>query len=151
MALRQYGYVTAVIGDTAKIRVDRQSACGGNCGACHGCPSGAVLIEQKNDPGRPFFIGERVILVMPFRSFFSGLLQSYGTLAVSLFGGAVLGYLIGRTEGSCVLGGFLGLLIGGAVMTLLQKKRFLPVRVLREEAENSASSYFDKGKDTKHL
>ena len=109
------------------------------------------MIEQKNDPGRPFFIGERVILVMPFRSFFSGLLQSYGTLAVSLFGGAVLGYLIGRTEGGCVLGGFLGLLIGGAVMTLLQKKRFLPVRVLREEAENSASSYFDKGKDTKHL
>ena len=151
MALRQYGYVTAVIGDTAKIRVDRQSACGGNCGACHGCSSGAVLIEQKNDPGHPFFIGERVILVMPFRSFFSGLLQSYGTLAVSLFGGAVLGYLIGRTEGGCVLGGFLGLLIGGAVMTLLQKKRFLPVRVLREEAENSASSYFDKGKDTKHL
>lgn len=151
MALRQYGYVTAVVGDTVKIRVDRQSACGGNCGACHGCPSDAVLIEQKNDPDRPFSVGERVILVMPSRSFFSGLLQSYGALAVSLFGGAILGYLIGRTEGGCVLGGFLGLLIGGAVMTLLQKKKVLPVRVLRDEAMQGVSSYFDKGKDTGHL
>ena len=43
--MEQTGYVTKVSDDRIKVRVIRESSCGGNCVSCKGCPSGIQLIE----------------------------------------------------------------------------------------------------------
>ena len=43
--MEQTGYVTKVSDGRIKVRVIRESSCGGNCVSCKGCPSGIQLIE----------------------------------------------------------------------------------------------------------
>lgn len=122
MAMEQVGYVAELCGDFVKVRVDRESACGGNCAGCHGCPQNAVLISCNNDLKNPFELGEKVRIVMPTGTFFSGMLKSYGVLVLAVLLGAVLGFSCTHLEGVSVLGAFLGLLIGGGWTTFYSRR-----------------------------
>lgn len=123
MAMEQIGFVAEVGKDEVKIRVERQSACGGNCAGCHGCPSNAVLISYPNDPQNPFSLGERVTVVMSTKNFFGGIMQSYGILILFMLAGAIGGYVWSEREGIAVLGGFLGLGIGGILVSFLGRRK----------------------------
>lgn len=133
MAMEQIGYVVGIENGRAKIRVDRQSACGGNCSGCHGCMQEAVFVYQEDDPTSPFQVGERVRLVMQTGSFFSGIFQSYGFMILTFFVGAILGYRISNREIVSVAGGFLGLLLGGALVHFCFKKKQPKMSVIRME------------------
>ena len=39
------GFVVEVGEKLVKVRIERQSACGGNCAGCLGCPANAKIIE----------------------------------------------------------------------------------------------------------
>ncbi len=116
--MKQIGYVVQVEEDV-KIRVARESACGGNCGACHGCPSGAVFITYPNDKSNPFEIGEQVVIEMSSSNFLKGTFGSYGIMTICMLLGAILGYVVTKQEIISVLGGFLGLIFGAVFMRLM--------------------------------
>ena len=72
----QRGYVTEVGDKFVKVRIERQSACGGNCASCLGCPAEAKIIEC---PYRGKLVkGDRVELVMEDKRFFKNVFWGYG-------------------------------------------------------------------------
>ncbi len=137
MAMEQIGYVTGIDNGIAKIRVDRESACGGNCGACHGCPNTAVLVSFPNDPHAPFVIGEKVRILMPTGTFFFGIIKSYGVLILSVLAGAILGYSLHHGEGFAVLGAGLGLVLGGCLVHVLSRKAKPSMRIQRMDRQEA--------------
>ncbi|MEE1013759.1 MAG: SoxR reducing system RseC family protein [Clostridia bacterium] len=132
MAMEQIGYVVEVLGTDVKVRVVRESACGGNCGACHGCPSGAVFVTCANDIDVPFMVGEEVVVEMPAKQFFGGTLGSYGIMTLCMLLGAILGYLLTKYEAVSVLGGFLGLVVGILLMRVFFQGRQAAIKVKRQ-------------------
>lgn len=123
MAMQQIGRVTESTPDTITVRIDRESACGGNCAGCNGCPSGAVTVACPNDPVNPFLPGELVKLEMPVGTFFHNAFWSYGFLALLMLFGAILGYWLSRKEIGSVLGGFGALTLGILLQRILFKKK----------------------------
>ena len=123
MAMRQQGVVTETTEDEAKIRVDRETACGGNCAGCHGCPSGAVFVTCPNSPSDPLRPGDIVSIEMPARTFFQHAFWSYGALAVFMLAGAIFGYWISGLEAGSVLGGFGALALGILMLRIVFGKR----------------------------
>ena len=132
MAMKNTGFVTEVLKDTVKVRVVRESACGGNCAGCHGCPSDAVIIECKKDGVTEFGVGDAVTVEMPNSSFFGGVLISYGLMTFTMIIGAIAGYVIFKNEIASVLGGFLGLTVGIALMKVLAKKQKIEITIKRK-------------------
>lgn len=133
MAMRQQGHVTQVEGDRVKIRVLRESACGGNCVSCQGCPTGAVVLDWPNDPQRPFWVGEPVELEMPTGRFFRGMVWSYGMPAALMVAGAILGYAVSHADGGAALGAFGGVLAGILIVRWTSRRLETGIRVLRRE------------------
>lgn len=132
MAMENTGFVTEVLKDTVKVRVMRESACGGNCSGCHGCPSDAVIIECKKGELEDFSVGDEVTVEMPKRSFFDGILISYGLMTFMMIFGAVAGYIVLKKEISSVLGGFLGLAVGVALMKAISGKHKIEITIKRK-------------------
>ncbi len=119
--MKQYGYVTEVLKDTIKVRVIRESSCGGNCVSCKGCPTDAVIVEcEKNDD---YYSGEKICLIMNDKTYYMGLFWGYGQIILFTVILSVLGYCIFKTEASSVLGGASGLMIGFLFAKLIFKKR----------------------------
>ncbi len=119
--MKQYGYVTEVFENTIKVRVIRESSCGGNCVSCKGCPANAVIIEcEKNDD---YYSGEKVCLIMNDKSYYNGLFWGYGQLILLTVILSVLGYYIFRSEASSVFGGTIGLVLGLFIAKLIFKNR----------------------------
>lgn len=131
MAMEQTGFVAEISGSTAKVRVDRESACGGNCAGCHGCPKSAVLVSCPINPEYPVKIGQEVKVIMQTGKFFSGIFKSYGVLILMVLLGAMLGFYLTGVEGFSVLGAFVGLLLGGGWVHLISKKSDTDVRMER--------------------
>lgn len=114
--MRQEGYVAAVSGDTVKIRVDRESACGGNCVSCKGCPAEAVMIECKT--AEKLEVGDRVELTMSTGRFLGNAALGYGVLTALAISGAILGYTFRESEGASVLGALVGIILGIAIFRI---------------------------------
>lgn len=119
--LKQIGYVTEVLDDTIKVRVDRESSCGGNCVSCKGCPASAVIVECKTNGD--IEKGDRVKIVLPNRKFFKNIFLGYGLSIILMVAGAVLGYVIFQSEGASVLGTALGLALGLIMQRLIFRGR----------------------------
>ncbi len=113
------GYIVDISGDSVKVRVDRQSACGGHCVSCKGCPTEAIVTQARLIGNAS--IGDKVRLSMDNKKFFKSLFLGYGQTAILMVLGAVLGYMIFKTEISSVLGGFLGLSLGIVIAKLVTK------------------------------
>lgn len=137
MAMRQQGCVVQADETKITVRVMRESACGGNCSMCHGCPSDAILVSCPNDKTHPFSVGETVLLEMSGKSFLSGTLKSYGLLTLTTVLGAGMGYWRFATELASVVGMLVGLLTGTALMCVFAKKeeKFVVKRQNKETEE----------------
>lgn len=129
MAMENKGFVTEVSGDVVKVRVVRESACGGNCAGCHGCPVDAVIVECRTNKDTLFNVGEEVRVEMSRKSFFQGVLISYGLMTVLMISGAVTGYNIWESEIASVIGGFLGLVVGGILMKIISDRKEMDVKI----------------------
>lgn len=119
--MKQYGYVTEVLENTIKVRVIRESSCGGNCVSCKGCPADAVIIECGKN--HDYYSGEKVCLIMNDKTYYNGLFWGYGQLILLTVILSVLGYYIFRTEVSSVFGGTIGLVLGLFIAKLIFKNR----------------------------
>ena len=124
--MKQYGYVTEINDNIIKVRVIRESSCGGNCVSCKGCPSEAVIIEcEKNED---YCLGEKVCLLMNDKTYYKGLFWGYGQLILLTVILSVLGYCIFKTELSSVLGGGIGLTLGILISKLIFKNKKVEIR-----------------------
>ena len=85
--MEQTGYVTKVSDDRIKVRVIRESSCGGNCVSCKGCPSGIQLIECAAYDGAA--VGDRVILYADSKSVIGGAAVGYAVPAALAILGSV--------------------------------------------------------------
>lgn len=118
--MEQIGYVTEVQGDRVLVRVDRESACGGNCVSCKGCPTDAIIVECKHT--EPLERGDRVRLLMQNKSFFKNMFLGYGLSVIVMILGAVLGYIMFKAELASVLGAVVGLLFSLLAVKLIYPK-----------------------------
>lgn len=108
--MEQTGYVVELTENGAKVRVDRESACGGNCVSCKGCPSSAVIVECSL--AEKVEAGDMVKLTMQNSKFFKNAALGYGLLVILMILGAVVGYCTYKSEGASVLGAAIGIAIG---------------------------------------
>ena len=93
--MEQNGYVISSDEKTVKIRIDRESACGGNCAHCKGCSS-EMIFEYENSCGCK--AGETVKVLMDDKNFLKKSFLVYGLLIISLIMGGILGYLLFESE-----------------------------------------------------
>ena len=117
--MEQIGYVTEVLGDSIKVRVDRESSCGGNCVSCKGCPTSAVIVECKINGD--IEKGDKVKITLPNRKFFRNAALGYGLSVILMIAGAVIGYIMLHSEGASVIGTALGLALGLILQRLIFK------------------------------
>ena len=137
MSMVQYGYVTSVSDNKIKVSVVRESACGGNCVSCKGCPSDRVIIDYITDDYKKFSIGDYVKIEMPTASFFKGAFGGYilSSFLTLLF--AVLGYWFFKSEGMSVISGMLGLIFGLVCVKLIfgKENSLIVTKVTKTETE----------------
>ena len=113
--MEKNGYIVSANEKRVKIRIDRESACGGNCAHCKGC-SAEMIFEYENYCD--FKQGETVRVLMDDKKFLKKSFLGYGLLAISLILGGILGYLIFKSEIASALS---SLLFMGIILYILRK------------------------------
>ena len=96
------GTVVYADGNTVKIKVKRDSACGENCAACGLCANREQTIELANTQNLK--VGDKVRLESSDKSFVYRSAIGYLLLTASLILGAALGHIIWKNELASVLG-----------------------------------------------
>ena len=129
--MNNIGYVKEVSEKTITVAVPRQSACGGNCSGCKGCPSDTAIVTCDRDD--EFSVGQQVMVEMGKGSFFGGIFLTYGVMTITLFSGAVIGYLLFRNELASVLGGILGVISGGGIVKATCKGKEIKIKIKKAE------------------
>lgn len=132
--MKQMGYVTEVGNNKVKVRVVRESSCGGNCASCKGCSSGELVIECEAEDN--VHIGDRVILTMPSKTFFNGIFWGYAQVIIMMVAGAILGYRIFESEISSVFGMLAGTAVGLCISKAFSVKSSLTIKAKKAD-ENS--------------
>lgn len=99
--MEQIGYVIESKNGVAKVRVDRESACGGKCVSCNGCPTKAIIVETKDEYGLKR--GDVVNLFEDSRKVIRYALIGYGLMAVLMVLGAVIGFMTTGKDFSALL------------------------------------------------
>ncbi len=117
--MTKQGIIVAIENGIAKIRVERASACGGNCVSCKGCPSETVFIQQSVDSS--FVVGDRVRIEKKTGFVLLEAFLGYGIPSVFFVLGAVLGYQFWKTERASVLLAFGALFIAIVLVKTFSK------------------------------
>ncbi len=119
--MKQTGYVTEIKDGKMRVRVDRESACGGNCVSCKGCPTGAVIAEYDVPDGVK--VGDTVELTMPNSEFYKKAMLGYTVPTVLTIAGAVVGFWVSRNDGGSVIGAAAGLALGLILARIFAPKK----------------------------
>lgn len=128
--MEQTGYVTEINGDRVKVRVDRESACGGNCVSCKGCPASAVIVECRTD--KDLEVGDTVTLIMPNGAFYKNAFLGYGIMTILTIFGAFAGFALFKSEGASVLGALVGIFTGLLLTKLVSAKASPEITIKRK-------------------
>lgn len=135
--MQQFGYVVGVDKNIVTIKINRESACGGNCVSCGGCKKGAcIMIECIYKEQEPVQTGDTVIVTMDNKSFFKNAFLCYGLEIFGIIAGAVVGYMIMHKELASFIGAVLGFIVFAVILHFVDKKR----------AEKTAFEYKKKDK-----
>ena len=119
------GVVTEVSDGKVKIRIERESACGGNCKQCAGCDR-LVMIEAEDVDN--FCVGDAVNIKMDNRMFLRDAFVGYGVPSIFFVAGAAAGYglsgseLISFASGA---GALLATLLAGRFFNRRSSKKYL--------------------------
>lgn len=117
--MEQTGYVVESKNGIAKVSVDRESACGGNCVSCKGCPTSAVIVEAKDTIG--LSRGDAVTLYEDTGKVIKYALIGYGLMAALLCIGAVIGYMVTKSDIMSLISAAAFLLVGFVIVKLAFK------------------------------
>lgn len=108
--MKQKGYVVEVNNGIARVRVNRASACGGSCVSCKGCPTDSVTVDCRTEG--EVMPGDCVELTMSNSRFFRNSYFGYVQTTLLMVFGAVIGYMIFKTDAASVIGAAAGLAAG---------------------------------------
>ena len=133
--MEQTGYVTKVSDDRIKVRVIRESSCGGNCVSCKGCPSGIQLIECAAYDGAS--VGDRVILYADSKSVIGGAAVGYAVPAALAILGSVGGFALYSTDIASVTGAVLGIAFGLGLAKIISARRKILIKAKPFENKTS--------------
>lgn len=105
----------------AEVAVTRSTACGGNCGNCESCIFQSELKAlARNAIGAK--AGERVVIESSTKKVFGAALLVYIMPLILFLAGYAFGAVLGLNEPGCVLLSFAGLVLGGVLLVLSQKR-----------------------------
>lgn len=133
--MEQTGYVTEVSDGRIKVRVIRQSACGGNCASCSGCPSEVQLIECAAYDGAA--VGDRVTLYARSRCVIGGAAVGYAMPAMLAVCGAVLGFAVRSTDAASAIGAAVGIALGLVLARIISARRKILIKAVPFENNKS--------------
>lgn len=115
--MEQKGYVLESKNGIAKVRVERESSCGGNCVSCKGCPTGAVIVDAEDKIG--LSRGDIVTLFEDTKKVIGYAIVGYGLMALLLVVGAVVGYVITKNDILSLVSAAVFLILGFLIVKLL--------------------------------
>ena len=123
--MKNYGVITEISKDKAKIKVVRDSACGDNCANCGGCDFKNHFTEA--DINTDFLytpsVGDNVEISVSDKTFYLYSILGYGIFTLFLAIGCVVGYMTTKSEDASVLGAFSGLFIAFLLVKLLFRNK----------------------------
>lgn len=112
--MKRDGTVVYADGNTVRIKVKRDSACGENCAACGLCANREQTVELHSTQNLK--VGDRVCLTASDKSFLRRSAAGYLLLTACLIAGAACGYAVWKSEIASVLGA--AFMTGAAVLIL---------------------------------
>ncbi len=127
--MEKNGFVVFADERNAKIKVNRESACGGNCSHCKGCGADAILFEIENN--MDFKEGEVVRVIMDDSKFLKKSFLGYGLLVVLIIAGGILGYTVSKNELVSFAFILISLFLGLIILKNIFKDRFSDIKVER--------------------
>lgn len=104
----------------AEVVVTRTTACGSNCGNCESC----IFQSELKTPARNLIgakPGQRVVIESQSSKIYGAVILVYIMPLILALAGYFTAYALGGTEGLCVLGTFLGLVLGAVIIVLSQR------------------------------
>ncbi len=106
----------------AEVAVARTTACGGSCGSCESCIFQSEIKTLARNlidavPGQKVVIESRSAIV------FGAAALVYIMPIVLFILGYALAYLVGATEGICILVSFLALILSAVILVLSQRQK----------------------------
>lgn len=133
--MKNKGIISEINGKKAKIKVLRESACGGNCASCSGCELKNHFIDADIEKEFDFSpkVGDSVQITMDDKLFYTYAILGYGIFIVLLIAGAVLGWNFYKNENSAIFGGALGIVVGFCVIKLIFKNKKTGLKVSKTE------------------
>lgn len=133
--MKNIGIISEINGKEAKIKVLRQSACGGNCASCSGCELKNHFIDADIEREFDFSpkVGDKVQITMDDKLFYTYAILGYGIFVVFLIAGAVLGWNFYKNENSAIIGGALGIVAGFCAVKLIFKNKKTGLKVSKTE------------------
>ena len=120
--MTQEGIVTRLLArDMAEVAVTRMTACGGNCGSCESCVfQNEMKTAAKNSvQAGP---GQKVLIESQSKKIFRAAFLVYVFPLLLFLAGYVAAALLRLPEGGQIAASFAGLVLGGALVVLSQKR-----------------------------
>ncbi len=133
--MKNNGVISEINGKKAKIKVLRESACGGNCASCSGCELKNHFVDADIEKEFSFSpkVGDKVQITMDEKLFYTYAILGYGIFVLFLIVGAVLGWSFYKNENSAIIGGALGIIAGFFVVKLIFKNKKTGLKVSKIE------------------
>lgn len=133
--MKNIGIISEINGKEAKIKVLRESACGGNCASCSSCELKNHFIDADIEREFDFSpkVGDKVQITMDDKLFYTYAILGYGIFVVFLIAGAVLGWNFYKNENSAIIGGALGIVAGFCAVKLIFKNKKTGLKVSKTE------------------
>ncbi len=133
--MKNNGVISEINGKKAKIKVLRESACGGNCASCSGCELKNHFIDADIEKEFNFTpkVGDKVLITMDDKLFYTYAIFGYGIFVLFLIVGAVLGWSLYKNENSALIGSALGIVVAFALVKLIFKNKKTGLKVTKIE------------------
>ena len=133
LLVKQSGIVEEINGSTAKVRIQRMTSCGGNCGSCGGCDN-TIVVDAKN-PIRAEK-GDLVELEMSTKTVIGASFLAYVIPVVFLIIGYALGEIIFRNEVKSILIGISAMAISFCAVSKYSKTKTTKYDLIVEKIIN---------------
>lgn len=129
------GIITKICGDTAEIKVIRDSVCGGQCHSCSGCElkNHVITADIKTELDFLPSVGDKVNIFLDNKTFYAYSAAGYAVFVILLIAGGALGYMKFKTEIASVLGAFSGLAAGFLILKLIFKNKKSAYKIQKSE------------------
>ena len=129
------GIITKICGDTAEVKVIRDSACGGQCRSCSGCElkNHVITADIKTELDFSPSVGDKVNIFLDNKTFYAYSAAGYAVFVILLIAGGALGYMKFKTEIASVLGAFSGLAAGFLILKLIFKNKKSAYKIQKSE------------------